>query len=953
MVDDEKKKQPSVKGKTNTGKQSHKPVPMPKAMVNKPVPMPKTGTPKVNTSASEREVMTVDDVIEDLEEKTVLNAVASAMSGAGVQAYEATELQVDELDGEDFGRDYLVESDPGDDDSTVLNTMSNTGFDRTLIEDDNNSNDDATQFSSTTGVSVTSITGHTGVTGQTQGFSDTSALLDGSKRIIKHRFVLEEQLGSGGMGSVFKAKDLRKVEARDRNPYVAVKLLNDDFEQHPDAFISLQREAQKSQRLAHPNIVSVFDFDRDGDTVFMTMEYLEGQPLDEYLKANKKAGNVGLSDEDAYTISEGMSLALIRAHAENIIHSDFKPGNVFYTNKGEAKVFDFGIARAVQQSDLQEGEDSSGEKTLFDPGSLGALTPAYASLEMLQGKEPDPRDDIYALACVVYQLYTGVHPFKRTPADKALARSMKPKRVQGLNRFQWAAIEKGLAFKREDRTQSVEEFWGTFTHKPPYKTWATLAVVLVLGAVVAYKVFLDPNIIQRTVDMASLQDEVEVRVQKERVEKVLSGDKFVGSWEERLWEEVQSARLVVAENDDWLAETDEAILDLYLDEIESQREAGKLVEAQRLMDSATRYAQDFSVFKSEKRLLALAVEKAKIEREQREAEDRATAKLRADKERELEHARLEKSRRRSQNVASKSLQANIDRVRAKLKCSADVNMRHIGVELSKLKEADLSVFRRYEPEFSKSLASCVEKIGASNPDKAKSIKTAAIKLFPNNKRISNIKLAAKNSCSTSLAGLGGKGLRATCWDKVLGVNGPRMVVIPEKPGLQVFAISKYEVSIAEMNVFCKSSVKCGQLEGVGHLPATNIPLSLAKDYAQWLSAKSNASYHLPTQRQWTHAAKAKGGPVDPNRNCYLDTKGIKKGDSLVKITSGKQNAWGLVNHVGNAQEWVYVSDIAKGSVVAVGGAHLDKLVECQITRQSPHSGQADAVTGFRLVRKLR
>ncbi len=82
--------------------------------------------------------------------------------------------------------------------------------------------------------------------------------------MIRDRFVLEDPLGKGGMGTVFRARDLRKEEAQDRNPYVAIKILNEDFKRHPRSLQALQREARKSQTLAHPNIVTVYDFDRDG-----------------------------------------------------------------------------------------------------------------------------------------------------------------------------------------------------------------------------------------------------------------------------------------------------------------------------------------------------------------------------------------------------------------------------------------------------------------------------------------------------------------------------------------------------------------------------------------------------------------------------------------------------------------------------------------------------------------
>ncbi len=189
--------------------------------------------------------------------------------------------------------------------------------------------------------------------------------------VLKGRFFLEAVLGAGGMGVVYKAKDSLKVEAQDRDPYLAIKVLSDEFKSHPEAFISLQRESRKSQRIAHPNIVNVYDFDRDGDTVFMTMEFLDGSPLDQLIRQYK---STGLPTDDAWEIIKGMSSALSHAHAENIIHSDFKPGNVFVTNRGIAKVFDFGIARAVAQ--VEHLDDNPEDRTVFDAGNLGALTPA-------------------------------------------------------------------------------------------------------------------------------------------------------------------------------------------------------------------------------------------------------------------------------------------------------------------------------------------------------------------------------------------------------------------------------------------------------------------------------------------------------------------------------------------------------------------------------------------------
>ena len=170
-----------------------------------------------------------------------------------------------------------------------------------------------------------------------------------SHEVLKNRFILERVLGAGGMGVVYRAKDLLKVEAKDRDPYVAIKVLGEEFKSHPEAFIALQRESRKTQRIAHPNIVNVYDFDKDGDTVFMTMEYLEGTPLDKLIK---KYRSTGLPVADSMQILEGICAALAYAHGQNIIHSDLKPGNIFVTNQNLAKVFDFGIARAVAKAEL-------------------------------------------------------------------------------------------------------------------------------------------------------------------------------------------------------------------------------------------------------------------------------------------------------------------------------------------------------------------------------------------------------------------------------------------------------------------------------------------------------------------------------------------------------------------------------------------------------------------------
>ncbi|CAG4897417.1 serine/threonine protein kinase [Paraburkholderia saeva] len=273
--------------------------------------------------------------------------------------------------------------------------------------------------------------------------------IKGTGDTLNNRFVLEECLGVGGMGTVYKALDLRKLEASDRKPYLAIKVLNVQFRGNPKSLIALQREARKAQVLAHRNIVTVYDFDRDGAIVYLTMEYLSGRALSQILRTEDFHG---MPVRAALPIVRGMCGALAYAHERGFVHCDFKPANVFLTDTGEVKVIDFGIARVFQRPE----EES--DATVFDPGTLGALTPAYASPEMLEHREPDPRDDIYALGCITYELLTGHHPFDRQSATQARSTGRKPERPPNLDARQWRALRSALSFDRNTRMPTVARF---------------------------------------------------------------------------------------------------------------------------------------------------------------------------------------------------------------------------------------------------------------------------------------------------------------------------------------------------------------------------------------------------------------------------------------------------------------------------------------------------------------
>jgi serine/threonine protein kinase len=294
--------------------------------------------------------------------------------------------------------------------------------------------------------------------------------------IIKQRFVLETMIGKGGMGLVFGAIDRRKEEAKDPNPRVALKVLNADFQRHPQSFMALQREARKAQTLAHPNVVTVFDFDRDGDAVYMTMELLTGRPLEAIVR---EARGKGVSREIALPIIRGIAEGLAYAHRKGIVHSDLKPGNVYIADDGTPKILDFGIARAVPSSVTAENQD------VFDAGSLGAYTEAYATDEMVDGIDPHPADDMYALGIIGYELLIGFHPYQRHSAPNSRKLGLKPPPLKGLKRREAQALERCLSLDRKDRPKDAGEFLKLFRGVTALQK-ATLAATAVLALVSGY-----------------------------------------------------------------------------------------------------------------------------------------------------------------------------------------------------------------------------------------------------------------------------------------------------------------------------------------------------------------------------------------------------------------------------------------------------------------------------------
>lgn len=262
---------------------------------------------------------------------------------------------------------------------------------------------------------------------------------------IKQRFILERLLGEGGMGTVFRALDLRKQEALDTKPHVAIKVLSGDFTYHPKALITLQREARKTQELAHPNIVTVYDFDREGDLIYLTMEELQGQSLDKVISQQRQV----LTSKKCWDIILQLAQGLAYAHKKGLVHSDLKPANIFLTDNGVVKILDFGIARAANQEAYEDH---------FDAGDLGAVTFAYASLEMLERGSPHPSDDIYALGIIACELLGGSHPYQWQNAQEVKANHLPLELPKLQNPLLQRLLKNSLHLERSERIQDASDF---------------------------------------------------------------------------------------------------------------------------------------------------------------------------------------------------------------------------------------------------------------------------------------------------------------------------------------------------------------------------------------------------------------------------------------------------------------------------------------------------------------
>lgn len=259
--------------------------------------------------------------------------------------------------------------------------------------------------------------------------------------ILESRYEIQERLGGGGMGTVYKAYD------REVDRFVAVKVIRPDLAGSPEILSRFKQELILARKVTHKNVIRIFDLGRASGIRFITMEYIEGQDLRSLVKQRGT-----LPFEESVEIVQQVCLALEAAHNEGVVHRDLKPQNIMVDAQARVLVMDFGIARSV-----------GGEGMTATGGLIG--TPEYMSPEQVKGEHVDGKSDIFTFGIIFYELLTGKMPYPAKTAQQSMYRRTLERAIppiesdSSIPRFLSDVVSKCLEINPQNRYQTARELW--------------------------------------------------------------------------------------------------------------------------------------------------------------------------------------------------------------------------------------------------------------------------------------------------------------------------------------------------------------------------------------------------------------------------------------------------------------------------------------------------------------
>jgi hypothetical protein len=602
---------------------------------------------------------------------------------------------------------------------------------------------------------------------------------------------------------------------------------------------------------------------------------------------------------------------------------------------------------------------------------------------------------------VIYLMLTGRHPYDRMPADQAAELCLRPVRPRRLSRRQWKALERCLSFRREERPASVREVQRYLFQPSP---WRSRTALIAAGAVVV--TFAVTGVKEEAaVEEARVEERQSTLLdaQVQRLTALARAERFGAEWEAQVAEEVDMLHALAPQpgaaapaagvlaliraryRDEILAAADtDTGVDLYrralaygpMPEAGAHLAAALTAELNGLLDAPdltttwmnrvddvlSRYGR---AFPGTPELAALRLETVDV--------------LYGELDASLAAERFPAARRALSfletygfdAVALERLRTTVDGAEAEFRARelTQALERARGRFSAELTEVLSQTCLRFDPapvagvlerwsgshpqltaegrrRAAERVSGCLAQLEALDRERAMALRRrtqAALGRLPGLERF------REDPCGASyLVGSGTQGgRRGSCADRLEDdAQGPRLVVVPADGGGR-FAITRQEVSWSELAGFCQATGRCEvpAAEESAALPVSGVPVELARRYADWLSDRTGFTYRLPTYAEWRQAA---AGTRDPNRNCQVQLGNVHRGLKPVPAGTGSPNPFGLVNVLGNVQEWV----LDDGQVKAAGGAFRDPIGECAVATLRADAGEADPATGFRLVREV-